>query len=166
MNAAWPRRVSLIIAGGLPAIPTPTIGAPTGDRPAASGFAPAPTGFAFHSQARPATPTESSSRRTASGPPYVSDWSFSFHCSPPRLAATRLRFDTARLFGRTGADFHRSVPSPSQAHECARPRAQEGEEGSDWRSQRSLQVSECICGRGQPHSVVATSCLTRSPLPV
>ena len=31
MNAAWPRRVSLIIAGGLPAIPTPTINAPTGD---------------------------------------------------------------------------------------------------------------------------------------
>jgi len=98
MNAACPRRVSLIIAGGLPAIPTPTINAPTRDRPAASGFAPAPTGFAFHSQARPATPTESSSRRTAHRPPCVSDWSFSFRCSPPRLAATQLRFDTARLF--------------------------------------------------------------------
>ena len=98
MNAACPRRVSLIIAGGLPAIPTPTISAPTGDRPVASGFTPAPTGFAFHSQARPATPTESSSRRTARRPSCVSDWSFSFRCSPPRLTATQLRFDTARFF--------------------------------------------------------------------
>jgi len=40
LNAAWPRRVSLIIAGGLPAIPSPTIGASTGDRPAASGLTP------------------------------------------------------------------------------------------------------------------------------
>ena len=28
----------------------------------------------------------------------VTDWSFSFRCSPPRLTATRLRFDTSRLF--------------------------------------------------------------------
>ena len=98
MNAACPRRVSLIIAGGLPAIPTPTISAPTGDRPAASGFTPAPTGFAFHSQARPATPTESSSRRTARRPSCVSDWSFSFRCSPPRVTTAQLRFDTARFF--------------------------------------------------------------------
>ena len=35
MNSACPRRVSLIIALGLPAIPSPTIGATTGDRPAA-----------------------------------------------------------------------------------------------------------------------------------
>ena len=40
MNAACPRRVSLIIAGGLPTIPAPTIGATTGDRPAASGSFP------------------------------------------------------------------------------------------------------------------------------
>lgn len=40
MNAACPRRVSLIIAGGLPAIPSPTIDATTGDRPAASGCGP------------------------------------------------------------------------------------------------------------------------------
>ena len=26
------------------------------------------------------------------------DWSFSFRCSPPRIAATQLRFDTARFF--------------------------------------------------------------------
>ena len=98
MNAAWPRRVSLIIAGRLPAIPSPTIGATTGVRPAASGLTPAPTGFASHSKARPSTPTESSSLRMASRPPCVTDWSFSFRCSPPRIAATQLRFDTARLF--------------------------------------------------------------------
>ena len=110
MNAACPRRVSLIIAGGLPAIPTPTISAPTGDRPVASGFTPAPTGFAFHSQARPATPTESSSRRTARRPSCVSDWSFSFRCSPPRLTATQLRFDTARFF--TAQERTSTTPSP------------------------------------------------------
>jgi len=27
----------------------------------------------------------------------VTDWSFSFRCSPPRIAATQLRFDTARF---------------------------------------------------------------------
>ena len=98
MNAACPRRVSLIIAGGLPAIPSPTIGATTGDRPAASGFAPAPTGFTFRSKARPSAPTESSSRRRPTRAVCVTDWSFSFRCSPPRLAATQLRFDTARFF--------------------------------------------------------------------
>jgi len=98
LNAAWPRRVSLIIAGGLPAIPSPTIGASTGDRPAASGLTPPPTGLASLSKARPSTPTESSSRRTASRPSSVTDWSFSFRGSPPRIAATQLRFDTARLF--------------------------------------------------------------------
>ena len=28
----------------------------------------------------------------------VTDWSFSFRCSPPRIAATQLRFDSIRLF--------------------------------------------------------------------
>jgi hypothetical protein len=98
MNAACSRRVSLIIAGGLPAIPSPTISATTGDHPAASGFMPAPTGFAFRSKARPSTPTESSSRRLATRQACVMDWSFSFRCSPPRLTATQLRFDTARFF--------------------------------------------------------------------
>jgi len=98
MNTAYPRRVSLIIAGGLPAIPSPTIDATTGDRPAASGFAPAPTGLAFRSKARPSTPTESSSRRRPTRAVCVTDWSFSFRCSPPRITATQLRFDTAQFF--------------------------------------------------------------------
>lgn len=77
---------------------------------------PAVTGFVFRSQTRPLTPTESSSpvsvRRDL-----VTDWSFSPRCSPPRLTATRLRFDTARIFYRTETDSHRSIPAPSQAHE-------------------------------------------------
>ena len=56
------------------------------------------TGFAFHSQARPSTLTESSSRRLPTREACVTDWSFSFRCSPPRVATTQLRFDTARLF--------------------------------------------------------------------
>jgi hypothetical protein len=58
----------------------------------------------------------------SSGTTCVTDWSFSFRCSPPRIAATQLRFDTARLFAaqkrtstalshcplrRTSADFSR-----------------------------------------------------------
>ena len=54
-------------------------------------------GFAIRSQARPSTPTESSSRRTARRQPCVTDWSFSFRCPRPRITPTQLRFDTARL---------------------------------------------------------------------
>src|ERR1017187_6256596 len=158
MNTAWPRRVSLISALGLPTILSPTIGATIGDRPAARRFGSrlspalqassfarrlaqehrlspeglpdfglgsadhsvsnhrchdrgppgcpaiwlAPiarfAGFVFRSKTRPSTPTESSSRRLSSETTCVTDWSFSFRCSPPRIAATQLRFDTARLF--------------------------------------------------------------------
>src|ERR1019366_671388 len=59
---------------------------------------PAATGFVTRSKTRPLTPTESSSRQTASWPPSVPDWSFSFRCAPPRLAVTQLRSDTARFF--------------------------------------------------------------------
>ena len=126
MNAAWPQRVSLISALGLPTILSPTIGATTGDRPVARRFGSSPiarfAGFVFRSKTRPSTPTESSSRRLSSGTTCVTDWSFSFRCSPPRIAATQLRFDTARLFAaqkrtstalshcplrRTSADFSR-----------------------------------------------------------
>ena len=97
----FPRRVSLIPALGLPAIPSPTIGATTGDRPVVRRLGSSPiarfTGFATHSKARPSTPTESSSHRPHLGA-CVTDWSFSLRCSPPRLAATQLRFHTPRLF--------------------------------------------------------------------
>ena len=102
MNAACPQRVSLISALGLPTILSPTIGAMTGDHPAARRFGSPPiaryAGFVFRSKTRPSTPTESSSRRLSSWIACVTDWSFSFRCSPPRIAATQLRFDTARLF--------------------------------------------------------------------
>ena len=95
-------RVSLIIAGGLPAIPSPPICVLSGDYPDARRFGSAPiarfAGFVFPWQTRPLTPTESSSRRLPIGTTCVTDWSFSFHCSPPRIAATQLRFDTARFF--------------------------------------------------------------------
>ena len=102
MNAACPQRVSLISALGLPTILSPTIGALTGVRPVARRFGSPPiarfAGFVFRSKTRPSTPTESSSRRLSSGTTCVTDWSFSFRCSPPRIAATQLRFNTARLF--------------------------------------------------------------------
>ena len=102
MNPACPRRVSLIPALGLPAIPSPTIGAMSGVRPAARRFGSPPiarfAGFVFHSKTRPSSPTVSSSRRPPLKAVCVTDWSFSPRCSPPRIAATQLRFDTARLF--------------------------------------------------------------------
>ena len=102
MNSAWPRRVSLISALGLPTILSPTIGATSGDRPAARRFgsrlSPALQASSLHSRlAHPRQPNRvhgGSPRRTIC----VTDWSFSFRCSPPRIAATQLRFDTARLF--------------------------------------------------------------------
>ena len=121
MNAACPRRVPLIMATGLPTIPTPTIGAPTGDRPAASGFAPALTGFTFCAQARPATPTESSSRRTVS----LTALCFGLVVLVPLLStpcchdAVTVRYRTTPR--RTGTDSRRSVSSPSQAHEQRAP---------------------------------------------
>ncbi len=59
---------------------------------------PAATGFVTRSKTRPLTPTESSSPRRPTRAVCVTDWSFSFRGSPPRLTATQLRFDTTRLF--------------------------------------------------------------------
>ena len=73
----------------------------SGDLPAVRRFGAWPiarfTGFVFIQQTRPTTPTESSSRRLPTREACVTDWSFSFRCSPPRIAATQLRFDTARF---------------------------------------------------------------------
>ena len=95
-------RGSLITALGLPAIPSPTINVLSGDRPDARRLGLPPiarfAGFVFRSQTRPLTLTESSSRRPSTRTVCVTDWSFSFRCSPPRLTATQLRFDTARFF--------------------------------------------------------------------
>ncbi len=101
MNSACPRWVSLTTALGLPSIPSPTISAATGDCPAARRFGSPPiarfAGFVIRSQTRPPAPTESSSPVSVFRD-LVTDWSFSFRCSPPRIAATQLRFDTARFF--------------------------------------------------------------------
>src|SRR5713101_7744485 len=93
----------------------------TGDRPAASGFTPAPTGFVFRSQTRPSTPTESSSRRR----PIRGRLCYglvvlvALLSTPDCSDAVTVRYRT--VHHRTEADFHRPIPSPSQAHERDRP---------------------------------------------
>ena len=91
-----------------------------GARPVVRRFGLAPvarvTGLAFGSQARPSTPTESSSPRRPARDrlcfgrvvpvPVLS--------TPPCGDAVPVRYRTA--LHRTGADLHRSIPSPSQAH--------------------------------------------------
>lgn len=116
------RRVSLVTALGLPAIPSPTISVSFGDRPAVRRFSSPPiaraTGFVFRSQTRPTTPTESSSRRMARRPSCVTDWSFSFCGSPPRVATTQLRFDTARFLiaqRRTSTALSQRLPRRTSA---------------------------------------------------
>ena len=62
-------------------------------RPAVRRFGSVPitrsTGFALRSKARPTTLTESSSRWATAGPSGVTDWSFSFRGSPPRVATAQ-----------------------------------------------------------------------------
>src|SRR6266704_4225444 len=93
----------------------------TGDRPAASGFTPAPTGFVFRSQTRPSTPTESSSlRRPIRGRlRYGLVVLVALLSTPDCSDAVTVRYRT--VHHRTEADFHRPIPSPSQAHERDRP---------------------------------------------
>src|SRR5437899_5867044 len=88
-----------------------------GDRPAASGFTPAPTGFVFRSQTRPSTPTESSSlRRPIRGRLcYGLVVLVALLSTPDCSDAVTVRYRT--VHHRTEADFHRPIPSPSQAHE-------------------------------------------------
>src|ERR1022692_5120068 len=117
MNSACPRRASLITSRGLPTILSPTISALTGARPVASGLIPASTGFAFYQQTRPSTPTESSSRRL----PLRGRLCYGLVVlvpllsTPHRCDAVTVRYRTA--LHRTEADFHRSIPLPSQAHD-------------------------------------------------
>ena len=111
--AHW--RVSLIIAGVFPAIPSPTICGlsefarlPAGHQPAAAGFMRPPS--LAHADRIEFTATAHTGRLCYG---LVVRW---FRCSPPRIAATQLRFDTARFLHRTEADFHRFILLPSQAH--------------------------------------------------
>src|ERR1019366_4880863 len=116
-----PRRVALMIALGFPAIPAPTIGATTGDRPAASGFTPAPTGFATRSKARPATPTPSSSPR----PPLRAVRGYGlvvlvpWRATPGCHDAVTVRSRPARP--RSDPDCHGATPPPAQPHVRGQP---------------------------------------------
>ena len=114
------RRVSLVASLELPAIPSPTINVSSGDRPAVRRFGSSPlarsTGFASHSKARPSTPTESSSRQrpTRGRLCYGLVVLVPLLSTPPHGDAVTVRYRT--VLHRTGADFHRSVFPPSQAH--------------------------------------------------
>ncbi len=100
------------------------------------------TDFAFHSQARPPPPTESSSRGPPAWADGITDWPFSFRCSPPRVAATQLRFDASRFltarertrtalsqhpFRRTSSAFTRFGPPKGGTpnHGCQQPDRQD-----------------------------------------
>ena len=115
MNAACPRRVSLITALGLPTIPSPTICVLSGTVPAATGLpclhrlrlslADSPT----HADRIEFTCLGSS--RPCYGLAVLSPLLSTPHCCD----AVTVRYRTALL--RTETDSHRSIPSPSQAHE-------------------------------------------------
>ena len=115
MNAACPRRVSLITARGLPTIPSPTIGVLSGTVPAATGLpclhrlrlslADSPT----HADRIEFTCLGSS--RPCYGLAVLSPLLSTPHCCD----AVTVRYRTA--LHRTETDSHRSIPSPSQAHE-------------------------------------------------
>src|SRR5712691_4632933 len=89
----------------------------TGDRPTTNEYTPAPTGFVFRSQTRPSTPTESSSlRRPIRGRlGYGLVVLVALLSTPDCSGAVTVRYRT--VHHRTEADFHRPIPSPSQAHE-------------------------------------------------
>src|SRR5439155_697853 len=84
---------------------------------------PSATGFAPRSQARPSPPTESSSLCSSIPTNGVTDWPFSFRCSPPRVSTTQLRFDTARFFTAQKRTFTASTKHPlgRTSAECPTP---------------------------------------------
>ena len=116
MNAAWPRRVSLIIASGLPAIPAPTICGSAGTVPAVAGLsrrdrlrlalADSPN-LADRIEFTATTLSDSLCYGLVVLSPLLS--------TPHYCDAVTVRYRTA--LHRTETDSHRSIPSPSQAHE-------------------------------------------------
>ena len=133
MNAACPRRVSLITALGLPAIPSPTICGSSGTVPAVTGH-----------------PCRDRLRLSLADSPNHAD-RIEFTClgssrpcyglailspllpTPHYCDAVTVQYRTA--LHRTETDFHRSIPSPSQAHERACPRR------SAWSGQMAAQFA-------------------------
>ena len=116
MNAACPRRVSLIIASGLPAIPSPTICGSAGTVPAVAGLsrrdrlrlalADSPN-LADRIEFTATTLSDSLCYGLVVLSPLLS--------TPHYCDAVTVRYRTA--LHRTETDSHRSIPSPSQAHE-------------------------------------------------
>jgi len=120
MNSAWPRRVSLIIAGGLPAIPSPTICVLSGTVPAVAGLS-----CRFRLRLLPADSPAHADRIE-----FTCLFEFTCLClsrpchglvvlvpllsTPHYCDAVTVRYRT--VLHRTGADFHRSIFLPFQAH--------------------------------------------------
>ena len=144
MNSACPRRVSLIIAGGLPAIPSPTICVLSGTVPAVAGL---PCRFRLR-------------LLPADSPTHADRIEFTCLClsricyglvvlvpllsTPHYCDAVTVRYRT--VLHRTGADFHRSIFLPFQAH-WKWPRC--GHSGA----QRSVRAAESV-----PRAEMSQSC--------
>ena len=102
MNTVLSRRVSLIPARRLPTILSPTIGGATGGSPGCPAIRLRAYRPRYRLRRFPSRLARVHRPNRVHLVPVcrdlVTDWSFSFRCSPPRLAATQLRFDTPRLF--------------------------------------------------------------------
>ena len=70
--------------------------------------------------------------------------------TPDCFGAVTVRYLTIRH--RRGADSPHSVPTPFQAHQCARPRAQQGSDAWRFGKFSRLSYGPPCCGRGGPHS--------------
>ena len=143
MNSAWPRRVSLITALGLPTILSPTIGVWSGD-------ARMPVGFAHRDRLRLSladSPLHADriefTSLSSSGPCYGLVVLSPLLSTSHRCDAVTVRYRTA--LHRTETDFHRSIPSPSQAHERGRPRAQRCDCAQPIRLKENLQNERPLC---------------------
>jgi len=115
MNAACPRRVSLIIALGLPTIPAPTICVLSRTVPAVAGIA-----RRFRLRLSLADSPNLADRieftcLCSSRPCYGLAVLSPLLSTPHYCDAVTVQYRTA--LHRTETDSHRSIPSPSQAHE-------------------------------------------------
>ena len=116
MNTACRRRGSLITAGELPAIPSPTLSAPTGERPAAR---------ADRLRLSLAGSPSDTDRIEFTVTAHMGDLCYGLAVLVPLLStldcsdAVTVRCRTA--LRRTGAELHRPILPPSQAHERRQP---------------------------------------------
>ena len=116
MNAACPRRVSLIIASGLPAIPSPTICGSAGTVPAVAGLSRRDRlRLALADSPNLADRIEFTATIRSDSLCYGLVVLSPLLSTPHCCDAVTVRYRTA--LHRTETDSHRSIPSPSQAHE-------------------------------------------------